>query len=159
MKRLTKIESYFIKTEKIALVVLIGLMVLLSFLQVSLRLTVGKSILWLDPLLRYFVLWVGFLGASIAVATNKHFALDVLTQKFKPKLNKLTNIVNRIFTSAVCIVLMYAAVKFVKSEISFGAKLFSIGLWQVPAIYMEFMIPLGFGLIIFHSLAGIFKEK
>jgi TRAP-type C4-dicarboxylate transport system permease small subunit len=158
MKRILKIEDKIIKLEKAFLVTLVMLMVILSFLQVILRVTAGKSIFWLSPLLRYFVLWAGFLGAALATASQKHFALDIFTRNLKPGAAKIINTVSYIFTSLVCLILMSAAVRFVKSEIDFEVKLFSVGSWQVSAVYMEFMIPLGFALIIFHSLFAILKD-
>lgn len=158
MKILFKTENWLIKLETALLVILVVVMVTLSFLQVVLRITSGKSILWFDPLLRYFVLWAGFLGAALAMAHRKHFALDVLTKNLKPRLNRAAGIVSGIFIFSICVILMTAAVKFLKMETAFETKLFSIGSWQVPSVYMEFMIPLGFGLIIFHSLIGFFKS-
>ena len=159
MKQILKLEQKIVKLEKSVLVILVVLMAALSFLQVFLRLFLGKSILWLDPLLRHFVLWAGFLGAALASSLDKHFALDILTGNLNRRKVKVLSTVNKLFTGAVCVVLMIAAVKFVKSEIIFKSTLFSIGNFQVPAIYMEFILPLGFLLIIFHSIAGIFREK
>ncbi|MDE2237792.1 MAG: TRAP transporter small permease subunit, partial [Elusimicrobia bacterium] len=46
----------------------------LAFLQVLRRELFGSGALWADPLLRSLVLWVGFLGAALAAAEDKHFA-------------------------------------------------------------------------------------
>ena len=159
MEKLTKLDNALTKIEIKVLVGLVGVMVTLSFLQVILRLFAGKSILWLDPMLRYFVLWAGFLGASVAVSGNKHFALDIFTGKLKGKKSKFIHIINKLFTAAVCTVLLTAAIRFVQVEISFQTTLFSIGNWQMPALYMEFMMPLGFMLIIFHTIVQIFKKR
>lgn len=154
--KLLKIESKVIKIEKALLAGLIIFMVFMSFLQVVLRISIGKSILWLDPMLRYLVLWAGFLGASLAIVNNKHFMLDVITRNLKPETAKLINKTITIFIILICLMLMFASVKFVKTETIFDTKLFSIGSLQVSALYMEFMIPLGFALMIFHSITRFF---
>ena len=70
------------------LVVIVLFMVVLAFLQVLLRNIFDQSFLWGDPLLRHLVLWVGFIGASLATREEKHINIDVLGRALKgrPKL-------------------------------------------------------------------------
>jgi TRAP-type C4-dicarboxylate transport system permease small subunit len=55
-------------------------MVVLSALQILLRNVFGAGVLWIDPLLRYLTLWIGFLGAALAAAEGRHIQIDVLSR-------------------------------------------------------------------------------
>ena len=57
------------------IVLILSLMIVLSFGQMLLRNFFDMGIVWGDTLLRQWVLWVGFLGASIAVRHDKHIPL------------------------------------------------------------------------------------
>ena len=66
MKILNFLNKWIEKTETVLLIVILTVMILLSFLQVLLRNFFDQGLLWGDIFLRNLVLWVGFLGASLA---------------------------------------------------------------------------------------------
>ena len=80
MKILDTINSWIEKAETVLLVVILSVMILLSFLQVLLRNFFEQGILWGDILIRNLVLWVGFIGASLATRENKHINIDLFTR-------------------------------------------------------------------------------
>jgi TRAP-type C4-dicarboxylate transport system permease small subunit len=158
MKYVCKIDDFFAKTEKWALVFLVIAMVTLSFLQVVMRIFFSRGILWIDPLLRHFVLWAGFFGAGLASYSNKHFALDLSVRFLKGKAKHIVKAINHFFAGFICLLLLLAAMRFLKDEVAFGVTSFSIGNFDVPALMMEFMIPLGFFLVLFHTIVAVFKK-
>jgi C4-dicarboxylate transporter DctQ subunit len=82
MKILNKIIDKLSRLESSLIIILLGVMVILAFLQVILRNLFSFGFLWADPLLRYMVMWVGFLGAVIATREEKHFGVDFVTRYF-----------------------------------------------------------------------------
>ena len=60
------------RIEKFFVAGMLGVMILLAFLQIVLRNVFSSGISWGDPLVRYLVLWVGFIGASLATKESKH---------------------------------------------------------------------------------------
>ncbi len=159
MSLLFKLENLTIRIEKAVVTLLVGLMVALSFLQLVLRLGFSQSILWLDPLLRHFVLWAGFFGAALASGEGRHFALDI-TQKMLPdKMRRPSAIAVTLFCSAICACLVYAGVLFIRDEIAADSVAFDIGSWQVKGWWLELILPLGFALILFHTLAGLARTR
>jgi TRAP-type C4-dicarboxylate transport system permease small subunit len=157
MKFLCSFEDRLAKAEKIALTALLLALVACSFLQVALRIAAKTGILWMDPLLRHAVMWLGFLGAAIASYHNKHFALDAVLHFLPEKMRRPVQAANHIFTTAVCCVLLYASFQFLQTEK--GIKLFSIGSLPVKAIWLESILPLGFALIVFHTFMGLFRRR
>jgi energy-coupling factor transporter transmembrane protein EcfT len=66
MKILTAINAWIAKIETIIIVIVLAIMILLAFFQVVMRNIFDQGLLWGDIFLRHLVLWVGFLGASLA---------------------------------------------------------------------------------------------
>lgn len=118
---------------------LIG-MIVLSCLQIILRLFFDGGLLWADPLLRQLVVWGGFLGAVLAVSRGKHITLDILSHFLPLKLKRLTNVVTLVFSSSVCGFLTYASCRFLVSEMEFG----STSLLSIPSWGWNMIFPLSF---------------
>jgi len=118
---LKKIDVSLTFFENSLIVIILGAMVLLAFLQVLLRNVFETGILWGDIFLRHLVLWVGFLGASLATREEKHDAVAIIVSVWLAK----------------------AGYVFLKFEIEANTILFK----NIPAWYFQLIIPVGFGLI------------
>ena len=102
MRLIKQLDEWLAKAESGFLVILLFLMVFLSFGQVILRNFLHSGLLWTDIFLRQLVLWVGFLGASLAVRERRHISVDVLPQfipeKYRPFVDVLVNLLAGIIT-------------------------------------------------------------
>lgn len=127
-------------------------MVLLSFGQVLLRQVFGIGLLWGDTFLRHAVLWVGFLGASLAAAQEKNFAFEALAERCAPKAKAALGLISRIFTAIVCALLAKAAWKFLLDERASRALLFRAFGVDVSSWIFALIVPAGFTLIGLHAL-------
>jgi len=152
-------DDFAAKAETAALLALALAVIGLSATQMALRIFFEKSVLWLDPMGRHLVLWAGFLGAALAAHGGKHFSLD-LAERFAPEGKaRLFGAVGRLAAAAACVFLGAASIRFLKDEVAAKSVLFSIGSRQIPAVWLELALPIGFALVFFHSLAGLLKEK
>ncbi len=140
--------AYF---ETALIVLILSVVVLMAFLQVFLRNIFSTGILWADIFLRHLVLWVGFIGASIATRENKHINIDVLTRLAPEKARAYIHLITDVVTMGVSIVLAIAGYNFLALEIEFNTILFE----NVPAWIFEIIIPIGFGMIAFRYLLKI----
>jgi len=110
---------------------------------------------WIDPLLRTLVLWVGLSGAVVATRTDKHIKIDVfskyLPKKYGPYIQKSVYL----FTMLVCFLISWHAARFVISEHEYGTIAFS----GIPAWITAIIIPVSFFLIGFRYLLLIFTSQ
>jgi len=146
------VERKLLVLERAALTALIALMVFLSFLQVVLRGAFSSGLLWGDTLLRHLVLWVGFLGAAVAAAEDKQFAMDAAGRLFSGKIRSGVHGVCHGFSAAVCGLLTRAACSFIADERAAAGILFTVGSLKVPAWPFELILPIGFALLSLHYL-------
>lgn len=127
-----------------ALLVLILLsMVTLAFSQIVMRNFLGTGSIWLDPLLRVLVLWVGLLGALVATRQNKQITVDVLTRFLSPRLKTISDIITRTFASIISAIIAWHSFLFLIDEWNSGVMAFA----SVPAWLPESIIPFGFSII------------
>ncbi|MBM4167098.1 MAG: TRAP transporter small permease subunit, partial [Ignavibacteria bacterium] len=114
MKLIFSIEKYLAKVESAIIVTMLSIMVLLAFLQVLLRNFFSFGFLWGDPLLRYIVLWVGFLGAVLATKEEKHFGIEFVNRLLSPRMMHLALFIVDLFASVIAFLLLRAALQFLE---------------------------------------------
>ena len=152
MRILKGISSVLSWIERSAVIALLAVMVALAFLQVILRNVFSTGFLWADPMLRHAVLWIGFLGASLATQQEKHINIDLVTRFLSPRMTNIVRIVTNLFAGIVCALLANAGRTFVASEQSTGDILLTINAMEFPAWWFQLIIPIGFGLMAFRFL-------
>ncbi len=158
-KTLATIDKILAGIENSIIVVLVTVVVLMSFWQVVLRNIFESGILWGDIFLRHLVLWIGFVGASLATRDGKHISIDALTRlatlSALPILKFLTNAVSM----GVSLVLAHAGWKFLMYEKEAGTVLFQTDWFgEVHAWTLQLIIPFGFGLIAFRFFLKILAQ-
>lgn len=142
MHTIKKLDEWLAKAESGFLVFLLFLMVFLAIVQVILRNLFDFGFLWTDLFLRQLVLWVGFLGASLAVRERRHIAIDVLPQFIAPRFKPFMQILVCFCTGLISVFLAMAAWKFVRLEMEFPTILFL----ELPAWIFQTILP--FSLIV-----------
>ena len=129
--------------EDSLLVIILLSMVLLAFSQIVMRNFFGTGTIWLDPLLRVLVLWIGLLGALVATRQDKQISVDVLTRMLPPGLKRLSKIITRTFAAIVSGIIAWHSFKFIIDEWHSGVTAFA----SVPAWLPESILPFGFAII------------
>ena len=160
MGKLQKAKSLLIRLESGLLVLVLCVLVLMSFYQVILRQLFHTGLLWADTLLRHLVLWVGFLGASLATAQGQHFAWETSSPK-GGKTKALMRLIAQLSTIVVTALFIKASWQFLCDEKKAGDMLFKAGAIAVPAWVFSSIIPAGFFLIFLHTViesANFFAE-
>jgi TRAP-type C4-dicarboxylate transport system permease small subunit len=115
--------------------VAVGQIVLRNFFHVGLD--------WADAFLRFLVLWAGLLGAMVATREDHHITVDIASHVFSKRGQAAVRIVTDLFTAVVCLILTYAAVRFLREEYAGGAMAFG----PVPTWAAESILPIAFGVI------------
>ncbi len=167
MKIINFINNILAKIETVFLIIILLTMILLAFLQVILRNFFSTSIFWGDTFSRHLVLWVGFLGASLATYEGRHITIDILSRLLSPIIKKMATILINIFSATVCFFLMKAAINFVSSERREFDRLKEMGVTNLIAGIPEWMysliIAIAFGIMmlrfLIHALENIVSQK
>ena len=120
-------------------------MALMVFANVALRFLTDYSILWVEEVSRYTMIWLTFIGAGPVLRYGGHIGIDTLQQGM-PR-----------FAPAIRAVIVFAARHFLLRddrhrrpvrESHVGAN--DAGAWRFPIGAVYLAMPVGFGLMIIH---------
>ncbi len=125
------------------LVVILSSMIVLAVYQIFSRNLFGGGVVWIDPLLRTLVLWVGLSGAVVATRFDNHIKIDVFAKYFPPHILKYIQRIVYLFTLSICLLIAFHATRFVYSEYEYGTVAFA----GIPAWLTALIIPVSFSLI------------
>lgn len=154
MSLLRAFDRWLVKAETALLVLFLSSMILLAFLQVVLRNFFGMGFLWADPLVRHLVIWVGFIGATIAVHEERHIGIDALSRFFSPRMQDAVRVLTSLFAIVVCYFLADAAWVFLLDEKASDSEF----MLEVPTWIALTIIPAGYLLMAFHFLVRIVEH-
>lgn len=143
MRFIKQIENLLEKMETLTVTVLLSLMILISFSQVILRNVFQEGFLWADIFIRQLVLWVGFIGASLAVREAKHISIDFLPHFLPATWKRLIQFVVNLTAGMVSAFLAWAAWRFVEFEMEGSATLF----FDIPVWIFQVILPYSFCVI------------
>ncbi len=143
MKLFKKIDEIIAGLETGLITVILSLMIIFSFGQVVLRNFFNESILWGDIFLRQMVLWVGFIGASLAARDQRHIAIDFLPNILPSSWRKPIQILTNICAAVISAFLAQAAWDFVAYERKSESTLF----FNYPVWFFQIVLPYGFSLL------------
>lgn len=150
-----KINSGLEMVESFLLTLILMVMISLAFSQVILRNFFHSGISWGDVFVRYMVLWVGFIGASVATKEGGHLAMDLVSRFLPEFLRKPTAMFVDAASSFVCGCLAVAAYKSVFVLKEETAAFILPGL---PAYWAAVIVPIGFALMSLRFASKIFLD-
>lgn len=144
---LLAIEKLLVKLETGLLTITLLAMLTIASIQVFLR-KFFTAWFWADEFNQFMVIYVGFLGAVLAVKENRHLSMEVLTnflpKKAKPIIGLFVNlfvlVVTGILTNVAYLYFQYKLEREVADEMFPG----------FPKAYFAIVFPLGFGLVFLH---------
>lgn len=137
MRILRSLDSFLARAETVLLILILTVLISLSFGQVVLRNLFNEGILWADILCRQLVLWVGFLGASLAVRENRHLSIDFIPHLVSEQAKRWLKAVSRLAAAVISLFLAKASLEFVIFEFEGEATLFS----DIPTWWFQTILP------------------
>lgn len=129
-------------------------MILLAGYQVLARNFFDTGILWGDSLVRVLVLWVTFIGATIASRNDEHIRVDLLTRFLGDGQGIWIDRLRSLFTAFVAGVFAWYSLDFVLLDYEDGIIAFA----AVPAWVCELVMPFGAALICLRYLLRVFRR-
>jgi TRAP-type C4-dicarboxylate transport system permease small subunit len=73
-------DRAFIRANQWAVIAMLGAMATMVFANVALRFLTDRSILWVEEVSRFLMIWLTFIGSGIVLRHGAHVAIDSLAQ-------------------------------------------------------------------------------
>ena len=84
-KTFASIKFWMDKVLSIACAILLSFMTILVLIQVFSRYVLNSPVAFTEELVRYSLIWTGFIGAAYAFSTREHMSLTLLREKVPGK--------------------------------------------------------------------------
>jgi TRAP-type C4-dicarboxylate transport system permease small subunit len=134
--------------ENTLIVTLLGGLILFASAQILLRTVFSIGFNWGDGLTRVAVLWLALLGALAASRDGKHITMGAVIRWLPARYKLAADVAADVFAAVFCSAFAYFALAFVLDSRSFGDTLL-----EVPAWWLQSIIPLTFALIGYRYIA------
>lgn len=139
-----RLDRGLAKAEAAFLAVALAAMVLVVFGDFVLRETVNQGWAWAKEAAAYLMVWVGFLGASLATHRRRHLVMSLSEKIFSPAVRKWTSLAACLVTAALCLGLAWLGLVYVLETRATGERALSLNL---PIWIVQSVVPLAFGLV------------
>lgn len=133
MKTLKKVEDLFVGTAIMAAT-------LLLFVNIVLRFFFDANTSWAEEFIRYAMIWITFIGASICFRKGIHVGVDLLMNSLPEKGKRVLQIYINILAGIFMILLIKYGFDLVSFSVSTGQISPSL---QVKTFWIYLAIPLG----------------
>jgi TRAP-type C4-dicarboxylate transport system permease small subunit len=138
--------AFLIKLEEWVLSAMLGAMILLACYQIGLRWFTSGGLSWIDPLVRYLVLWSGMMGAVLATARDQHITLDIAGFMVSEPIQAGLKLLAGLVSVVVSFFLLVASMRFVAGEREFPIS----GLLGISTWIWNLIFPIAFAIILIH---------
>ena len=118
------------RAEDGLLVLLLSSMIVLAGTQIFLRNFFDSGFVWIDPLLRILVLWLGLIGATVAARHNKHIRIDLLSRYFERNAHRLMQSLVCQVSAWVCLVIAWYGIDWIKLAVQIGIAMVFVGIYS-----------------------------
>ena len=142
------------RVEDGLLACLLIVMIVLAGTQILMRNLFDSGFVWIDPLLRVLVLWLGLIGATVASRHNKHIRIDLLSRYFKRNTHRLIQSVIAQVSAWTCLVIAWFGMDWIRFDYVDEVTTFG----GIPAWTVEIIVPLAFALIGLRYLVRSFRS-
>lgn len=134
------------RAEEAVLALLLLAMIVLASADILMRLFTSGGLVWVQPLVKIMVLWLGLLGALLATRDNQHISIDLLSRMLGEDTKRWARSFTSLFAAIVCGVAAWHSVEFVSGSLEFQDTV-NLGKQDVPAWIMQIVIPVSLGLM------------
>ena len=141
---LRKLDDGIARLEAAFLALALAAMVLVVFGDFALRETVNTGWTWAKEVAAYLMVWVGFLGASLATHRRRHLVMSLSEKLFPPGLRKWTSLLACLITAAASLFLAWLGLRYVLETRATGEASLTVG---IPLWLVQSVIPLAFALV------------
>ncbi len=123
--------------------------------EVVRRFVLNYSSAWGEEAARYAFIYLGWIGAAYAVRERAHIRFDILLQRLGPRGKAVVFIVAEVATIVFACVALYWSLHTIRTLIQFDGQ---APVLRINKAWFEAAVPIGFALVIFRSLQGMWRD-
>lgn len=145
-------EHWLVWANSWVLILLMGVMAVLVFTNVVARYALNFSIVWVEEITRYMMVWVGFLGSGLVLRLGAHIAVDTFQDKLPAAGARAARRVIVLLLGVTFAAMTWLGIRYVGFAWDQTTPILQ---WRMAYVYLA--IPIGSALMLLH-LALIAKR-
>ncbi|PKL28491.1 MAG: TRAP transporter small permease [Spirochaetae bacterium HGW-Spirochaetae-2] len=122
-------------------------------LNVILRYVFDGGLFWIEEVATTAFIWSVFIGSAAAYKLKMHIGIDLITKLFPEKIREIISSVINILMAVINGYVCYLSILMINAN-----KLKRTPVLDVPAMYINLAITVGFGLMTIHSIQFLITE-
>lgn len=127
--------------------------VLVVIINVILRYGFKSGLFWVEEVATVSFIWSVFVGAAAAYRHKMHIGIDLITSLFPERVRELISIVINLLMVVINGYIVYLSFLFIQAN-----RLKRTPVLDVPAVYVNAAIAVGFGLMTVHAVQFLIAE-
>ena len=128
-------------------------MTLVVAVQVFFRYVLNQSLFWSEELARFLLVWLSFLGASVAYRRKVHPGIDVLTSRMPDIPRKLCAVIVHVVSLVFFLVMIFSGCRF-----AYFVRLQISPALYVPKWVIFSIVPVSGLVFLIHGLTFLLQE-
>ncbi len=128
-------------------IAMLAAMAVMVFANVALRFLTDHSILWVEEVSRYLMIWLTFLGAGIVLRYGGHIGIDTLQERLPRHAPAIRAIIFVLLGAFFC-AMVWLGIRYAMPHV--GRRRRPVPEIPIGAVYLA--MPVGFALLIVHLL-------
>jgi len=150
-------DKVVFEVEKIFLIVALLVMTLLVFVVALDRWFdfINLGWFWATKLALFLMIWVGFVGASVATRERRHLAIDVASKVLSPRGVRIAAFFSMLIAAVFCFVLAEFSLDYVKEAYEYGDR---EGVLPIPTWIIQLILPFSLFMMGCRFIANIWRE-
>lgn len=156
MKRLGAYFDRLLTCFSVVGMILIGGMLLLVTAKVAMRYLFKSPIIWVIDITEYAMLFIPFLGAAWLLKREEHVVMDLLLDHLSRKSRHMAIVITSVVAAITCLIITWYGV--VVGLDWYNINYFYQGGMDIPAFYLEAVIPVGMLLVAIQFLRRAYSN-
>jgi len=144
---MARCEAWFVRANQWLLVALVAAMAMLVFVNVVCRYVFNFSLIWVEELTRYMMVWLGFLGSGLVLRFGAHVAVDLFQDLLPPAAARAVRAAIVVVLAFLFAAMAWLGVRYVAFAWEQETAVLN---WSTGAIYLA--VPIGALLMLLHLL-------
>lgn len=149
---LEKFESIITQLTRYLLIIGMILMVIFVFYQVLSRYLIGNTPFFIEEVSRGLLIWVSFLGASLALRQGKHIGVEFFVTRIPEKIRPYIQYLAILLVLIFLIFFLYASAKYSIRQMGLSSATLPISMF-----WFYLALPVG-GLLMILQLIFVIRE-
>jgi TRAP-type C4-dicarboxylate transport system permease small subunit len=141
--------------ERWAMLVFYAFCCIVIVQEVVRRFVLNYSSAWGEEAARYAFIYLGWIGAAYAVRERAHIRFDVIIGRVGPRAKALLFVFAELATIAFACIALYWSLHTIRTLLQFDG---TTPVLRVNKAWFEAAVPIGFALIVFRSVQGIWRD-